>query len=79
MMGDAADGVMDGMHDAGQISMPTGAMMGGGMMAAGVGTSGLSLAMADFMKSAANASGVSAADMISLMQKLIGSGGKIGP
>ena len=79
MMGDAADGVMDGMHDAGQISMPTGAMMGGGMMAAGVGTSGLSLAMADFMKSAANASVVSAADMISLMQKLIGSGGKIGP
>jgi hypothetical protein len=76
MMDDAADGVMDGKANGSPISMPTGGMMGGGgMMASNAGTSGLSAAMTTFMNSSANASGLTAADMAALMQKLATSDG----
>jgi hypothetical protein len=77
MMRDAADGIMDGRNGAGQISMSMGGMMGSGMMAATAGTSSLATAMTDFMNSAANASGMTAADMAALIQKLANSNGHI--
>jgi hypothetical protein len=84
MMSDAFDGVMDGKYGASQISMSTGGgMMGGGMMGGGTtmpqtaGTSGLAEAMTSYMTSAANASGITAADMAALIQKLTVSNGKI--
>jgi len=77
MMNDAADGMMDGKMGGIQISMAMGGMMGNSMMASTVGTSGLATAMSNFMSSAANASGLTAADMAALMQKLINSNGKI--
>lgn len=74
MMTDASDGVMDGMQAAGRISMPMGTM-GSGTMTATAGTAGMSTAMAAFMASAANVSGLTAADMAALMQRLAGSSG----
>jgi hypothetical protein len=70
MMGDAADGVMDGRANGNPISMPMGGMMGGGMMAPTAGTSGLGAALSDFVNSPMNRSGVTAANMAALMQKL---------
>lgn len=72
MMSDASDGVMDGMYGGNRISMSM-----GGMMAPTVGTIGMSTAMADFMASAANASGLTPADMAALMQRLAGSTGAL--
>jgi hypothetical protein len=77
MMGDAFDGVMDGMHGGSPISMPMGGMMGGGMMLSTAGTSDLAAAMTSFMNSAANASGMTAADMAALIQKLASCDGHI--
>ena len=77
MMNDASDGVMDGRKGVSQISMPMGGMMGTSMMSATAGTNGLATAMTDFMGSAANASGVTAADMTVLTQKLAKSNGHI--
>lgn len=77
MMNDASDGMMDGRTGGSQIPMGSGSMMGTGMMASTAGTGGLSGAMGAFMNSAANVSGLTAADMAALMQKLSGSGGKI--
>jgi len=77
MMSDAADGVMDGMHAGNPISMSMGGMMGGGSMASSAGTSGLATAMTSFMNSAANASGLTTADMAALIQKLAESNGHI--
>lgn len=79
MMDDAADGTMDGMHGANRISMPMqmGGMMGGGTMAPTAGTSSLAAAMSGFMISPANASGVTPAEMASLVQKLGHSNGRI--
>jgi hypothetical protein len=81
MMQDASDGVMNGMMGSTQITM--GGMMGGGMMGGGTmmqktaGTSGLSTAMSTFMGSAANKSGLSAANMQTLIDTLVASNGTI--
>lgn len=57
--------------------MSMGGMMGSGMMASTAGTLGMSTAMADFMASAANVSGLTPADMVALMQRLAGSNGAL--
>lgn len=77
LMTDAEDGIMDGRNGAGQISMSMGGMMGGRMMPPTAGTSGLAMAMIDFMTSARNVSGVTAADMTALVQKLTNSTGHL--
>jgi hypothetical protein len=77
MMSDAADGVMDGKKGGTQISMSMGGMMGSSMMAPAAGTSALGAAMTAFMNSAANASGMTAADMATLIQKLTNSDGHL--
>jgi hypothetical protein len=77
MMNDASDGVMNGKHGADPISMPMHGMMGGGMMTATAGTSGLATAMTDFMNSAANASGTTATHMAELLHKLSHSDGHL--
>lgn len=77
MVGDASDGMMDGMYGGNRISMSMGGMMGTGMMAPTAGTIGMSTAMAEFMASAANMSGLTPADMAALMQRLAGSTGAI--
>jgi hypothetical protein len=77
MMSDAADGVMDGKRGDTQISMSMGGMMGSGMMASTTGTSDLGAAMTTFTNSATNASGLTAADMAALIQKLTSSDGHL--
>ena len=77
MMQDAADGVLDGKAGTTPIAMSTGMMGGGGMMQATAGASGLASAMADFMKSPANASGLTTTSMTTLMQQLAASGGRL--
>jgi hypothetical protein len=77
MMNDASDGMMDGKKGGTAISMAMGSMMGNSMMAATAGRSGLASAMTAFMNSAANASGLSAADMAALMLKLNTTTGQI--
>jgi hypothetical protein len=77
MMSDAADGVMNGMRGSTPISMSMGGMMGSGNMAPTAGAGGLAAAMTTFMNSAANASGMTAADMAALIQKLATCDGRI--
>jgi hypothetical protein len=77
MMSDAADGVMDGKNGGTQISMSMGGMMGSSMMAPTAGTSALGAAMTTFVNSAANASGMTAAEMAALIQKLSNSDGHL--
>jgi len=77
MMNDASDGMMDGKRSGGQVSMSMGGMMGSGMMASNAGTSSMATAMADFVNSSANMSGLTVTDMAGLMQKLNSSNGKI--
>jgi hypothetical protein len=77
MTSDAADGVMNGMKGGTPISMPVAAMMGSGGMAPAAGSAGLATAMTTFMNSAANASGMTAADMAALIQKLANCNGQI--
>ena len=77
MMSDAADGVMNGMMGGSQISMSMGGIMGMGTMASTAGTSDLATAMTNFMNSTANVSGLTAADMAALIQKLTSSNGQI--
>jgi hypothetical protein len=77
MMKDASDGTLDGMNGMTQISTSMGAMGGSSMMASTAGTTSLVDAMTSFMNSSANTSGLTIADMLALMQKLISSGGKI--
>jgi hypothetical protein len=76
MMKDASDGMMDGMMGNTQISMG-GGMMGGGMMQSNAGTSGLAMAMTDYMSSDMNHSGLTAADMNSLIAQLSLSNGQL--
>ena len=76
MMDDASDGVMDGKMETTSISMG-GGMMSGSMMEADAGTSGLSTAMAAFIGSPMNKSGVSTADMQALMTQLSASSGQL--
>ncbi len=77
MMNDAADGVMNGKMGTNPVSMAMGAGMEQGMMASTSGTSGLAIAMTNFMNSSVNMSGLTIADMTALMQKLIASNGSI--
>lgn len=76
MMNDASDGIMNGRMGASQISMSMGGMMGQGTMASTAGTSSLATGMTAFMNSPANASGLTAADMAALIQKLTSSNGQ---
>jgi hypothetical protein len=81
MMNDASDGMMNGKMGGTQITM--GGMMGsggmgsGGMMQSNAGTTGLATAMSDFMSSPMNHSGLTAADMNMLIQKLSASSGQL--
>lgn len=78
MMNDAADGIMDGMMGNTQITMRgMGGMMGNNPLATGAGTNGLASAMTTFMGSAMNRSGLTAADMQSLHDRMSASGGQI--
>jgi hypothetical protein len=78
MMDDASDGMMDGLGAGGRIQMGMGGMMGGSsMMPAAAGSSGLANAMTSYMNSGANKSGLTAADMGPLIQRLSTSSGKI--
>jgi hypothetical protein len=77
MSADATDGVMDGKNGGNPISMPMGGMMGANMMASTSGTSSLATAMTSFIGSPANASGLRAADMSALIQKLSNSNGQL--
>lgn len=77
MMQDAADGVLDGKAGSTPIAMGTGMMGGAGMMQATAGGSGLATAMADFMNSSANASGLTTTSMTQLMQQLAAATGRL--
>ena len=78
MMNDAADGVMNGMMGNTQVMMGgIGGMMGNNSLSTNLGTSGLANAMTAFMGSAMNRSGLTVADMQSLLNKLSTSGGRI--
>lgn len=77
MMSDAADGVMDGRKGGSPISMPLGGMMGSITMVPTAATSALGAAMITFMNSTANASGMTAAEMAALIQKLSNSDGHL--
>jgi hypothetical protein len=78
MMSDASDGVMDGRMGNTQIMMGgMGGMMGNNPLSTNVGTSGLASAMTAFMGSAMNRSGLTVADMQSLMNKMNTSSGQI--
>jgi len=79
MMKDASDGKMNGMMGSTSISVSgmSGGMMGGTMMQASAGTTGMATAMSAFAGSAMNKSGVTAADMQTLMNKLNTSTGMI--
>jgi len=76
MMDDASDGVMDGKLGASPITMG-GGMMGGSMMQATAGTSGLATAMSQFVGSSMNKSGVTVSDMQTLINVLSTSSGVI--
>lgn len=76
MMDDASDGVMDGKMGSASIPMG-GGMMGGTMMQANAGTTGLATAMSAFVGSAMNKSGVSMTQMQPLVDQLNGSSGEL--
>lgn len=77
MMSDASDGMMDGRMGGNPVSMGGGMMGSGGTMQSNAATGGLAVAMTDFMTSAMNRSGLTAADMNALIQKLASSDGKL--
>ncbi len=77
MMNDASDGMMDGRMGSNQISMGGGMMGSGNMMQSTAGTNGLATAMTNFMASTMNHSGLTAADMNALIQKLAASNGQL--
>lgn len=72
LMNDAADGVMDGK--AGSVPVPMGGMMGSAMLPPAAGTTGMGVAMNDFMTSTQNKSGITTP---ALMDKLMGSTGHV--
>lgn len=76
MMGDASDGMMNGMRGSTPISMSMSGMMGNAVMSPAAGTSGLGTAMTDFAKSPANMSGLTSSDVAPLAQKLSSSSGQ---
>jgi len=75
MMNDATDGVMDGKMGSSDVMM--GGMNMSMSMPATAGTSGMASAMAAFMASAQNHSGVAAATVQPLMNQLNGSNGQM--
>jgi len=76
MMSDASDDIMNG--EAGSVQISMGGMMGSGsMMQPDAGTTGLATAMTDFLSSSMNLSGLTAADMNVLIQKLASSNGQL--
>jgi hypothetical protein len=78
MMQDASDGTMNGKMGSTAISMGSmGGMMGGGMMQASAGTTGLAGAMTTYVGSSANKSGVQMSEMQALISKLSSSTGTI--
>jgi hypothetical protein len=77
MMSDASDGFMNGRMGASPVTMAMVTGMMGGTMAPAAGTSGLATAMTDFMGSTKNVSGLTAANMATLIQKLTSSNGQI--
>jgi hypothetical protein len=79
MMDDASDGVMNGAMGGTPVSMNgRGGMMGGGPMQPTAGTSQLASAMMSFMTDTTmNRSGLTQADMQTLMDKLNASNGTI--
>jgi hypothetical protein len=81
LMTDATDGMMNGKMGGTQITMSgmmgSGGMGSGGMMQSNAGTTGLATAMTDFMSSPMNHSGLTAADMNVLIQKLSASSGQL--
>ena len=79
-MSDAADGIMNGRAAGAQLTMDGMTMgMGSGTapMPAGAGTTGLASAMASFLSSPQNQSGVTAAQMQGLMSSLAASSGSL--
>jgi hypothetical protein len=77
MANDASDGVMDGKMAGSSITMG-GGMMGGTMMQATAGTTGLATAMTAFVNNTAtNKSGVTMTDMQALVNKLNTSSGQM--
>jgi hypothetical protein len=76
MMNDASDGTMNGMMGDTQIQMG-GGMMGGSMMGSHAGTSDLATDMTNFLGSAMNRSGLTSANMNTLIQKLASSNGTL--
>jgi hypothetical protein len=79
MMSDASDGIMNGNMGTTSVSMSMGVMMGGqSTMSSTAGWSDLATAMTSFItNSTANKSGLTAAEMATLIQKLTNSNGKI--
>jgi hypothetical protein len=80
MMNDASDGIMNGMMMGGNpVPMGGGAgMMGGGsMMQSNAGMSGMAGAMAAFMNSPMNKSGLTTADMQAMIDRMNASSGMI--
>jgi hypothetical protein len=78
MMNDAADGVMNGMMGSTQITMAgMGGMVGNSQLLTTAGTSGLATAMTAFMGSTMNRSGLTVADMQTLMNRMSTAGGQI--
>lgn len=77
LMNDALDGMMDGKKGSAPVSMTMGGMMGNSAMPSNAGTSGLASAMATFVNSAGNVSGLTTAHMTELMQKLSASNGRL--
>ena len=78
MMQDASDGIMNGKMGGTSITMGGGMMGGGGtMMQSTAGTSGLATAMATFMGSTMNKSGLMTTDVQSLINQLSVSDGSL--
>jgi hypothetical protein len=78
MMQDASDGIMNGKMGGTSITMGGGMMGGGGnMMSSTAGTSDLATAMATFMGSVMNKTGLTATAVQSLMTQLSSSNGTI--
>lgn len=75
MMNDASDGAMDGMMGSSSVMM--GGMGMGTAMPSAAGTIGIGAAMATFVASAQNKSGVGSATMQTLMNQMNGSSGHI--
>lgn len=76
MMDDASDGVMDGKMGSSPIPMG-GGMASGTMMEANAASSALATAMATFIESPMNKSGVTMSDMQPLMNQLSGTSGQM--